>query len=85
MTGGVGSWLCRLLNSVGARVIGTVTTAEKVQKAIEVGAEFVVVVEDNDLVTGVVKITEGEGVAAVFEVWERKYLITVCRCWQEMV
>jgi len=66
-TGGVGSWLCRLLKSVGARVIGTVTTAEKVQKAFELGVEFVIVAKDDDFVTRVMEITDGEGVAAVFD------------------
>ena len=66
-TGGVGSWLCRLLNLVGARVIGTVTTADKAQKATEVGAEFVIVSKDDELVARVMDITDGHGVAAVFD------------------
>ncbi|KAN0119208.1 NAD(P)-binding protein [Hyaloscypha variabilis] len=66
-TGVVGSWLCRLLRSVGARVIGNVRSAENVQRATDFGAEFVVIAQDDDVVIQVMEITGGAGVAAVFD------------------
>jgi len=39
-SGGVGLWLCQLLKAVGARVIGTASTAEKMKLATENGADF---------------------------------------------
>jgi NADPH:quinone reductase-like Zn-dependent oxidoreductase len=63
----VGSWLCKLLKSVGARVIGAVRTAENVQRATDFGAEFVIIAQDEDVLKQVMDITGGEGVAAVFD------------------
>ncbi|KAE8440578.1 hypothetical protein EG329_007216 [Mollisiaceae sp. DMI_Dod_QoI] len=65
--GGVGLWLCRLLRAVGARVIGTASTEEKLKLASENGAEFVLNYSHDDISDRVLKITNGEGVAAVFD------------------
>ncbi|KAL2070547.1 hypothetical protein VTL71DRAFT_13573 [Oculimacula yallundae] len=66
--GGVGLWLCQLLKSVGARVIGTASTSEKIELAKKNGAEFMVnYKEEADLVGKVKEITKGEGVAVVFD------------------
>ncbi|KAE9379841.1 NAD(P)-binding protein [Stipitochalara longipes BDJ] len=66
-TGGVGSWLCRLLSLVGARVIGTVRTAKNARRATGNGVKFALDAKDNDVVAKVMEITSGEGVAAVFD------------------
>lgn len=66
--GGVGLWFCQLLKAVGARVIGTASTAEKIELAKKNGAEFMInYKEETEFVKRVKEITEGEGVAAVFD------------------
>ncbi|KAJ9123501.1 hypothetical protein QFC24_003715 [Naganishia onofrii] len=67
--GGVGLWLCQLLKALGARVIGTASTAEKVEEATRAGAEHMInySLPEADLVGRVLEITGGEGVSAVFD------------------
>ncbi|KAH0547645.1 hypothetical protein FGG08_000134 [Glutinoglossum americanum] len=65
--GGTGLWLCQILKSIGARTIGTVSTEAKAELARRNGAEFVVVYGREDVVERVKEITQGEGVAAVFD------------------
>lgn len=66
-SGGVGVWLCRLLRSIGARVIGTASTGSKLSIAKEHGAEFALNYNEKNIVEEVIKLTEGKGVAAVFD------------------
>jgi NADPH:quinone reductase len=66
--GGVGLWFCQLLKAVGARVIGTASTAEKIELAKKNGAEFMInYKEETEFVKKVKEITGGEGVAVVFD------------------
>jgi NADPH2:quinone reductase len=66
--GGVGLWLCQLLKVVGARTIGTASTAEKIELAKKNGAEFMInYKEENNFVGAVKKITGEEGVKVVFD------------------
>jgi NADPH2:quinone reductase len=65
--GGVGLLLCQLLRAVGARVVGTASSAAKIALALENGAEVVVDYSAEDWVARVKEITAGEGVAAVFD------------------
>jgi len=66
--GGVGLWLCQLLKAVGARIIGTASTAEKIELAKKNGAEFMInYKEETEFVKRVNEITGGEGVAVVFD------------------
>ncbi|TVY21554.1 putative quinone oxidoreductase [Lachnellula arida] len=66
--GGVGLWLCQLLRVVGARTIGTASTAEKLELAKANGAEVVVNYKtETDFVGRIKEITGGEGVKAVFD------------------
>ncbi|CZS88852.1 related to NADPH2:quinone reductase [Rhynchosporium graminicola] len=66
--GGVGLWLCQLLKSVGAKVIGTASTSEKIELAKKNGAEFMInYKEESNLVEKVKEITGGDGVAVVFD------------------
>jgi NADPH2:quinone reductase len=66
--GGVGLWLCQLLKAVGARVIGTASTSEKIELAKKNGAEFMInYKEEKDFVGKVKGITGGEGVAVVYD------------------
>lgn len=65
--GGVGLWFCQLLRSVGARTIGTASTAEKIALAKENGADYVINYKTEDVVKKVKELTGGEGVSAVFD------------------
>ena len=67
--GGTGLWLCRVLKSLGANIIGTASTAEKMQLAKENGgADFLINYrEEKDLVKKVEEITGGQGVDVVFD------------------
>jgi NADPH2:quinone reductase len=66
--GGVGLCFCQLLKAVGARVIGTASTADKIELAKKNGAEFMInYKEEKDFVGKVKEITRGEGVAVVFD------------------
>ncbi|KAF2708906.1 NAD(P)-binding protein [Pleomassaria siparia CBS 279.74] len=68
--GGVGLWLCQLLNAVGARTIATASTEEKRQLAKENGAQVLLEYHADDkqeFVKKVLEVTGGEGVAAVFD------------------
>ncbi|KAG9246062.1 hypothetical protein BJ878DRAFT_498688 [Calycina marina] len=65
--GGVGLLLVQLLKAVGARVIGTSSSKEKLELARENGVEFPVNYKDDDVVARVKEITGGEGVRVVFD------------------
>lgn len=66
--GGVGLLLCQLCAAVGARVIGTASTEEKMALARENGAEVTVnYKEEKDVKGKIMEITGGEGVHAVFD------------------
>ena len=47
--GGVGLWLCQILKAIGARTIGTTSTAAKAELARKNGAEFVVDYSQEDV------------------------------------
>ncbi len=66
--GGMGLLLTQLATARGARVIGTVSTPEKVQLAREAGAaEVIRYTAIDDLAGEVRRLTEGDGVAAVYD------------------
>jgi NADPH2:quinone reductase len=65
--GGVGLWLVQLLRAVGAKVIGTASTPEKIELAKKNGAEFTINYSHESVVEKVKEFTGGVGVAAVFD------------------
>lgn len=66
--GGVGLWLCQLLKALGAKTIGTASTAEKIKLAKENGADSMINYnEEKDLVKRVEEITGGQGVNVVYD------------------
>ena len=66
--GGVGQLLIQLAKAKGARVIGTVSTAEKAAKASAVGADEVINYREVDDVAGRVReLTDNRGVAVVYD------------------
>ncbi|GAB3492446.1 quinone oxidoreductase family protein [Amycolatopsis cihanbeyliensis] len=65
--GGVGLLLVQLARARGARVLGTVSTAEKERLAREAGADEVIRYTEVDFAEQVRRLTGGEGVAAAYD------------------
>ncbi|MQA99836.1 MAG: zinc-binding dehydrogenase [Actinobacteria bacterium] len=65
--GGVGLLLTQLARRSGLRVIGTVSTPEKAERARDAGAERVVDYSEEDFAAAVREHTDGAGVRVVYE------------------
>ena len=65
--GGVGQIFSQWANSIGAKVIGTVGSDEKIKIAKENGYEHVINYTKEDFTKKVMEITKNEGVPAVFD------------------
>ena len=65
--GGVGLILCQWAKYLGATVIGTVGTEQKAEIARAHGCDAAIVYSKEDFVDGVRRLTQGAGVAAVFD------------------
>lgn len=65
--GGVGLLLTQLAKRLGARVIGTVSTAEKEQRSREAGADEVIRYTETDFEAAVKDLTDGRGVDVVYD------------------
>ncbi|MDX1655495.1 MAG: quinone oxidoreductase [Candidatus Competibacteraceae bacterium] len=65
--GGVGLILCQWARHLGATVIGTVGSEEKAELAKVNGCQYPIIYTREDFVTRVREITNGEGVAVVYD------------------
>jgi NADPH2:quinone reductase len=65
--GGVGLLLVQLAKRAGARVIGTVSTAEKAALAREAGADEIIFYRDHDFAAETRRLTQGEGADVVYD------------------
>ena len=65
--GGVGLLLVQMAHSIGARVIGTVSTEEKAKLAREAGADEVILYTQTDFETETKRLTSGKGVDVVYD------------------
>ena len=65
--GGVGLFLCQWAKHLGARVIGIVSTSEKAELAQHNGCTEILYADDEKLVKKVKDLTNGKGVAAVYD------------------
>ena len=65
--GGVGLLLVQMSKNLGARVIGTVGTAEKAKLAREAGADDVIIYTEQDFETETKRLTGGEGVHVIYD------------------
>ena len=65
--GGVGRMIARLAKNRGARVLGTVSSAAKAAAACESGVDEVVNYVESDFEDEVKRLTDGEGVDAVYD------------------
>lgn len=74
--GGVGLLFCQMASRLGARVIGTASTAAKAELAMRAGAETVIDYTTHDFAVETRKLTEGRGVNVVYDsvgksTWEK--------------
>lgn len=65
--GGVGLFLVQMAKQRGATVIGTVSTTQKAELVRAVGADHVIVYTQADFETETMRLTQGEGVHAVYD------------------
>ena len=65
--GGVGLIACQWAKSVGAKMIGTVSTKEKAKLAIEHGCEFTINYKEENVSKRVLEITKNQGVPVVYD------------------
>jgi NADPH2:quinone reductase len=65
--GGVGLLLCQIAAHRGARVIGTVSTAEKAKLATEAGAQKVILYAQEEFAPKVRRHTDGRGAHVVYD------------------
>lgn len=65
--GGTGTLLCQMASYLGAHVIGTASTPEKIDIAKKNGAEFVINYTQENLVDRVKEITKNVGVHAILD------------------
>lgn len=65
--GGTGLLIVQMAKLRGARVIGTVSTEEKAQRAREAGADEVILYTQQDFEVEVKRLTEGRGVDVVYD------------------
>lgn len=65
--GGAGLLLVQLARRAGARVIGTVSTVAKAELARAAGADEVIIYTESDFETETRRLTDGQGVQAVYD------------------
>ena len=65
--GGVGLLIVQMAHAIGARVIGTVSSDEKVRLAREAGADEVIVFTRQDFESEVKRLTDRKGVEVVYD------------------
>jgi NADPH:quinone reductase len=65
--GGVGLLLVQMAKSIGARVIGTVSTEEKAKHARDAGADDIILYTQSDFETETRKLTNAHGVDVVYD------------------
>jgi NADPH2:quinone reductase len=65
--GGVGLLLVQMAKQCGARVFGTVSTAEKAALAREAGADEIILYTQQDFEAEVKRLTDGKGVQVVYD------------------
>jgi NADPH2:quinone reductase len=82
--GGVGSIVCQWANHLGATVIGTVGTPEKADLAKTNGCHHTILYNEEDFAEKVKEITDGEGVAVVYDSVGQSTFMQSIDCLQPM-
>ncbi|HKX27384.1 MAG TPA: quinone oxidoreductase [Blastocatellia bacterium] len=78
--GGVGLLLIQMIKYRGARAIGTVSTEAKAKLALEAGADEVILYSKHDFEQEVRRLTEGRGVAVVYDSVGRDTFLKSLNC-----
>ena len=78
--GGVGSIASQWASHLGATVIGVVSTEEKAALARSQGCEHIIMADDDDIPGKVRALTDGEGVAAVYDSIGKDTFMTSLDC-----
>jgi len=78
--GGVGSLAAQWAKHLGATVIGVVSTDVKAERAREKGCEHIIMSDNDDIAGAVRKLTDGEGVAAVYDSIGKDTFMTSLDC-----
>ncbi len=65
--GGVGSFLCQWGRALGARVLGTAGSRDKVERALASGCDAVIAYREEDVAERVLELTGGRGVDVVYD------------------
>jgi NADPH2:quinone reductase len=78
--GGVGSIASQWARQLGALIIGIVGTAEKARLAMAQGCHHIVMADDPDLPGAVKRLTNGQGVAAVYDSVGKDSFMTSLHC-----
>ena len=78
--GGVGLLLCQIAKMRGARVIGTVSTKEKAERARAAGADEVILSMEQDFEAEVKRLTNGRGLPVVYDSVGRATFDASLRC-----
>jgi putative PIG3 family NAD(P)H quinone oxidoreductase len=73
-TSGIGTMAIQLARNVGARVIVTAGSAEKLQRSRELGADVAINYREEDFVEAVQAATDGHGVDVILDNMGAKYL-----------
>ena len=78
--GGVGALLVQVARRRGARVLGTVSSAEKAEVARDAGADEVILYTESDFEAEVRRLTDGRGVQAVYDSVGRNTFLKSLAC-----
>lgn len=78
--GGVGSLASQWARHIGATVIGVVSTEDKAEMALAQGCNHIVMADNADIAATVGELTNGEGVAAVYDSIGKDTFMTSLDC-----
>jgi NADPH:quinone reductase len=78
--GGVGLFLCQWASALGATVIGTCSTEQKAQLALDNGCRHIILYDREDFAERVLKLTAGAGVDVVYDSVGRDTLMRSLSC-----
>lgn len=78
--GGIGTFAIQWAVAIGARVITTAGSAEKVKAGLDLGADTAIDYRDSDFVAATLAATDGRGVDAILDVVGSDYLDRNVKC-----
>jgi len=82
--GATGLILCQWAKSIGATIVGTVSSHQKAELAIAAGCDYPVVRSEKSFVDTVLEVTDGEGCSVVYEAIGKETLKESLDCLRPM-